>query len=120
MAMSGCGSQAGSSPRNVATKTVSIYVKQRVLGDVGDFIATRQRNGDWLVTFKGKFAYGGKLDLELVDWCVSHDLPAGTELRQAVYNAGQQLVSKNGTELVCKTTWHGTETTTTVECPASS
>lgn len=120
LAVSGCGSRPAPSPRQAAIKTVRNYVRPLVVGRIGDFAAKRQRNGGWLVTFSGRFAESGESDRGLVGWCTGHGLPAGTKLVQTVDNAGRQLVSKNGEKLVGKTTWHGTDATTTVECPASS
>lgn len=120
LAVTGCGSQAGHSPQLVAIMTVRNYVNPIVVGNIEDFAAARQRNGDWLVTFSGRFALGGKSDPQLRNWCAGHGLPAGTKLRQTLDNAGRQLVSKDGTTLVGNTTWHGTGSTTSVACPASS
>jgi hypothetical protein len=120
LAVTGCGSHPAPSPQNAAIKTVSNYVRPLVVGNIEDFAAKRQRNGDWLVTFTGRFAEAGKSDRGLVGWCTGHGFPAGTKLQQTVDNAGRQLVSKNGENLIGKTTWHGTGATTTVECPASS
>jgi hypothetical protein len=120
LAVSGCGSQAGSSPRLAAIVTVRNHVRPLVVGKIGDFAAFRQSNGDWLVTFSGSFALAGKSYPKLRNWCAGHGFPAGAKIRQTVDNSGRQRVTKNGTKLVGSTTWYGTGATTTLACPASS
>lgn len=104
----------------MAIATVRSYLKPIVVGNIGDFSASRQPNGDWLVTFRGRFALGGKSYPELRNWCAGHGLPAVSRIRQTVDSSGRQRVNDVGTKLVGATTWHGTGDSTTVTCPASS
>ncbi len=93
---SGCGS-ASPTAQQLAAKTVSSYVKTQVVGTVGRFKAQRESDGEWKVSFSGKFTESGKGNARFVAVCRKE--PSATIKAPGISKA-LQVVSANGKHLV--------------------
>ena len=112
---SGCGSTA-SNPKSLAVKTVSSYVKLQVAGGVGDFSAHRDGNGEWAVTFSGRFTLSGPESADFAAYCKAHK---GQKAAATIYSRGRQMVSANGRKRVGQMMVDSTGQTEPVTCRAS-
>ncbi|MHB1524978.1 MAG: hypothetical protein ACYCZN_01640 [Candidatus Dormibacteria bacterium] len=93
---SGCGS-ASPTAQQLAVKTASSYARTQVVGTVGGFRAQRESDGEWKVSFSGKFTESGKGDVGFMAVCRKE--PSATIKAPGISKA-LQVVSANGKHLV--------------------